>query len=292
MYFTALEQSHFMEYVDLVPGFGRKMGESVTIPLIAPISEPTSAVLTENSNIPETTFSLKKQVVTVVEYGQAVPFSGLIEELDHYDPQSWIQRRLVDQEKLTLDTAASVAFKATQIVAEPTGVAALNIDTGGSPTQTATANLNYFAVEQIRDYLFDTLLAPPYEGDDYMAIVRTLGLRGIKRDPLWQDWHQYKEPEAKASGEVGRIENVVFVETNHANALGTVPVSSPVLGQAVFFGAEAVALAEALTPELRASVPSDFGRQRAIAWYGILGFQILWSSNLRGEAKIVFVTSS
>jgi len=148
-----------------------------------------------------------------------------------------------------------------------------------------------FHVEEIADYMWDTLRVPKWSGDDYVAICRTLALRGIKRDPTWEEWKKYNTPEVKANGEVGRLEGVRFIQTNHNNALGKVGTSS-VLGECVFFGQDSVALAEVLTPELRAAIPQDFGRSKAVAWYGILAFGIIWDTSNAGEARIVRVTSA
>jgi hypothetical protein len=46
-----------------------------------------------------------------------------------------------------------------------------------------------------------------------------------------------------------------------------------------------------IDPELRAAIPGDFGRQKAVAWYGILDFGVIWDTANPGEAKIVHVTS-
>jgi hypothetical protein len=126
-----------------------------------------------------------------------------------------------------------------------------------------------------------------------MAIFRTLGMRGIKRDPAWEEWHKYTDPQAKYNNEIGKIENIRHLETNHANALGKKGTNS-VLGEGVVFGQDAVAMAEVLTPEIRAqvNVGHDFGRSNAAAWYGILEFGIIWDTANAGEARIVHVTSS
>ena len=148
-----------------------------------------------------------------------------------------------------------------------------------------------FHVEEVRDYLFDTLQTPPVEGDDYIAIFRTLGLRGLKRDPSWEEWHKYTDPQAKFNNEIGRIENVRHIETNHANALSKTGTGS-VLGEGIVFGADSVAMAEVATPELRAAMPDDFGRSKAVAWYGILEFGLIWDTANAGEARVVHVNSA
>lgn len=291
----AIAKTRFFEHVSIKPAFGKKMGESVTIPLVPALTEPSSAQLSENSNIPELPFNYKVQTVIVREFGQAVPYSGLLEELDHYDPEDWISQRLVDQQKLVLDASAATAFKSAAWVFTPTGAASVSTASNGSPGATATANINFFLIEQARDFLVGTLFAPGVKDEtDYIMISNTFGLRGIKRDPLFVGWAAYKDPERKWNGEVGKIEDMSFVESNHTTALTSTwtVAGANVLGEAVIFGREAVAFAEAVTPELRAGIPTDLGRQRLIGWYGVYGFQLLWTSALAGEAKVIHVASN
>ena len=291
LYMAALENTVFMDFVKPVDGYGRKMGETVTLTRIATISEPTSATLTEGNRIPEDTYSISTTSVTVVEIGRSVPFTSFAEDLTFFDLENGIQRRLRDQMGLTLDSKAAAAWKTAQVKYIPTGVSAGTFDTDGTASTSATANWNVYHVEEIRDYLFDTLQTPTWEGDDYIAIFRTLGLRGLKRDPAWEEWHKYTDPQAKYNNEIGRIENVRHIETNHANALGKVGTNS-VLGEGVVFGSDAVVMAEVLTPELRDEVKGDFGRARAVAWYGVLEFGLIWDTANAGQARVVHVTSS
>lgn len=293
LYMAALENAVFMDFVQGVDGYGRKKGDTVTLTRIATISEPTSPDLTEGERIPEDSYSISTTSITVTEIGRSVPFTSFAEDLTFFDLDNGIQRRLRDQMRLSLDTKAATAFKTAKIAYTPTGVAAGTFDTDGTTTTTATANWNVFHIEEVRDYLFDTLQTPPWQGDDYMAIFRTLGMRGIKRDPAWEEWHKYTDPQAKFNNEIGRIENVRHLETNHANALAKKGTSS-VLGEGVVFGQDAIAMAEVLTPEIRAqvNVGHDFGRSNAAAWYGILNFGIIWDTANAGEARIVHVDSA
>lgn len=288
---AALPGSVFMDHVRPIDSFGRKNGESVTLVRVANITEPTTAQLQEAIRIPEDDFALSTQTITVKELGRAVPYTSLALDLSEFDLENPIQKKLREQMRLVLDSMAAAAFKRTQVKYAITGATSNNITFNGTFGATSTANLAVWHIEEIRDLMYDTLNVPPYEGGDYMAIFRTRGLRGIKRDANWEKWHQYTDPTVKFNGEVGRIESVRFIETNHANALANVGTGS-VLGEGVVFGDEAVAMAEALPPELRAAVPSDFGRSKAVAWYGILDFDVIWNTGNAGEAKIVHVGSA
>lgn len=287
---ASVAKSVFMDHIRPVDGFGRKAGESVTLTRVAALTEPTSAALVEGVRIPEDDFTLSTRNITVAELGRSVPYTSLSTDLSEFDLENPIQRKLREQMGLTLDTMAAAAFKSTLIKYVPTGAATNNIAVNGTPGAAASANMNVFHVEEIRDYLFDTLFAPPAVDGDYIGIFRTLGLRGIKRDTAWADWHKYTDPQAKYNGEVGRIEGVRFIETNHSQAL--TKLNGGACGEGVVFGDDAVGMAEAMTPELRAAMPHDFGRAKAVAWYGILAFANIWNTGNPGEAKIVHVSST
>ena len=291
LYMAALENSVFMDFVKPVDGYGRKKGDTITLTRIASVAEPVSANLTEGERIPEDTYSITTTSVTVVEIGRSIPFTSFAEDLTFFDLENGIQRRLRDQMGLVLDTKAAAAFKTAQVKYQPTGLASATIVTNGTVDTSALANWNVFHVEEVRDYLFDTLQTPAWEGNDYIAIFRTLGLRGIKRDPAWEEWHKYTDPQAKFNNEIGRIENIRHIETNHDRALGKQGAGS-VLGEGVVFGSDAIVMAEVLTPQLRAEAKGDFGRALAVAWYGILEFGIIWDTGNAGQARIVHVTSS
>ena len=291
IYEATVEDSHFVAFARPVDGFGKKKGENVTLVRLAEIIEPTDGTIPETSRIPEDTFSLSTTSITVKEFGRSVPFTSLSEDLSEFDIENPIQMRLKEQQRRVLDTACATAFKTAKVKYIPTGPTSAVLDTDGTPSTTATANLNVFHVETISDELWDTYRVPRYAGDDYVCIARTLALRGIKRDAQWEAWKVYTTPEAKATGEVGRIEGCRFVQTNHNNAL-TKKGTGSVLGECVFFGQDAVALAEVQTPELRAAIPQDYGRSKGVAWYGILEFGIIWDTANAGEARIIHVTSA
>lgn len=289
LYMAAIEDTEFMDHVRPVEGFGRKKGESVTLTRIATIAEPDSADLAEGERIAEDEFALSTVAITVSEKGRAVPYTSLSDDLSFFNLENPIQSKLREQLKLSMDTAAAVAFRAAKIKYAPTGATANNIATNGTFGAAATVNMNMWHVEEIRDYLYDTLRAPKI-GDSYIGIFRSLGLRGIKRDSDFEEWHKYTSPTKKFNSEVGRLEEIRFIETNHDKALRKVGTSS-VLGEGVVFGADAVAMAEVLSPELRAAIPGDFGRAKAVAWYGIYAFGQIWDTGNAGEARVVHVGS-
>lgn len=290
LYQAAVAETVMVDHCRPVKGYGRKRGETVTLVRVSNMTEPTSATLSETDRIPEDTFDLSTKSVTVSEIGRAVPYTSLSEDLSAFDIENPIQKKLRQQMALYLDTLAATAFKTAQVKYVPTGVASATVTTNGTAGTSALANMNMYHCEEVRDYLYGTLQAPMI-GDSYVGIFCTLGLRGIKRDPAFEEWHKYTSPDVKYNSEVGRLESIRFIETNHSNAFTSAGTGS-VLGTGVVFGDDAVVMAEAMAPELRAAIPSDFGRSKAVAWYGILAFSIVWDTGNAGEARVVHVTST
>ena len=290
--YAAIVETKALQFVGPEPGYGKKKGESITITRISALTVPANGRLTENVQIPEDSLSITTAQITVSEWGRSVPYTSLSTDLSEFNIENIVQRALKDQMKVTLDNAVYTSFKTCQVKAELTGVSTINFDTGGAATQQAAANLNMYAVEQIRDYMYSTLVVPPYEGDDYIALVSTKAKRGIMQDPAWEPWHRYTDPEAKYNSEIGRMENCRFIEVNNTSGLSGSLGAGGVAGEALFFGADAVAMAVAEDPELRAKIPSDYGRSRGVAWYGILDFGLVWSTSNVGQARVVHFTST
>jgi len=290
---AAIAEAKFMQFVKPEPGYGKKMGESITVTRVSNVTVPTSDVLNENVRIPEDTISLSTQSLTVNEHGRAIPYNSLSLDLAHFDLANAIQSKLRDQLSLSLDNSAATAFKSGMIKAIPTGVAATTFDTDGTPSSAAVSNLNMYHIEQIRDYMYGTLNIRPFLGDDYMAIISYKAKRGIMNDPNWRDWQKYTDPSKKFNGEVGRVENIRFCEQNNTTALSASQGTGSVLGEGVFFGEDPVIMGVVQDPELRAKESEDFGRSKGVAWYGVYGFEQIWDDSANaGEARVIHLTSS
>lgn len=289
---AAIAQTKFMQFVKPEAGYGKKKGESITITRVSNIAVPSNARLSETQRISEDVLSISTVSITVTEWGRAVPYTSLSEDLSSFNIENAIQKALMDQMKLVMDSAACDAFQACKVKCIPNGIASAVFDTDGTASTTASVNLNVYHVEQIRDYMFSTLNVPPYEGDDYIGLISTKGKRGIMNDPAWETWQKYTDPKAKYNSEIGRLENIRFIEINNTSSLSGSLGSGGVLGECLVFGADAVVMAVAEDPELRAKIPDDYGRGKGVAWYGILEFGEVWNTANAGEARIVHVTSA
>jgi N4-gp56 family major capsid protein len=291
---AAIADTKFMQFVVPEAGYGKKKGESITITRVSNIAVPSNARLEEQTRIPEDEITMSTVAITVSEWGRAVPYTSLNQDLSKFDPSNIVQKELMKQMQLVMDSAAADAFTSSsvKVKAIPNGIASVVFDTDGVASTTATVNANVYHIEQIRDYMFSTLNVPAYEGDDYIGLCSTKFKRGIMSDPAFEEWHKYTDPQSKYNSEIGRMENIRFIETGNTAALSGSLGSGGVLGEAVVFGADAVVMAVAEDPQLRRGLPDDFGRKLSVAWYGLLEFGVVWDTANAGEARIVHVTSA
>jgi N4-gp56 family major capsid protein len=291
---AAVAESKFMQFVTPEPNYGRRRGESINIPRVKAVAVPTSVTLSEGTRIPTDTFVVNYRAVTVDEIGRSVQFTHKSELLAHFDLKDKIQAELMRQLKLALDIKAATAFKAGQIIYIPTSVSAGTFDTDGAASTTALVNLTVAHLKTIRDYMSDSLHVPGYGGGDrYIVLASTKACRGLKNDPEFLEWNKFGNADKFFKGQVGMIENCDVIEVNHTSALSNTKGSGSILGEAVFFGDDAVTMAEAEACELRAAIPADYGREQGCAWYGVLAFLNVWGDSANdGEARTILVSSA
>ena len=290
---AAIAETKVMQFVpEIEGGFGENMGESATMIRASNIDQPTSAVLEELLPIPEDDYSISTAQINLQEIGRKVKWTSRAAHRAPFDMPMVVQDKLKDQLSLVLDKLAIAAFTSCKIKAIPTGEAELTFDTDGTASTPATVNGNYYHVEQIRDYLYSTLNAPTFASDEYFSLASTKFLRGLKQTKEFEVWNRYTTPEMKATGEVGKIEGIRFIEVNNVNTLSASLGTNSVLGEAVFFGSDAVRMAAAVMPEIFREQPKDGGRLHCAGWYGDIGFGEVFPTANAGEARIVHVTSS
>lgn len=296
IYKAAIAECVFMDHVSSEP-FGTGMGQSVTIPGEANMTELASYSLSETMRVPEGTHTIDGKVVTVGEFGNSLTWSRLADDLSVFDLPASLKRALRKDMRLFLDGRACRAFKLSNLKYTPTGLTSASTATNGTAPTSATANMNLYHVKAIRDLLFDTYKAPMVDGS-YIGIFRTLGLTGIQDDPDFQQWHIYVNPESMFNSEVGRAHQTRFIETNHGGTtVGSVGLASgigtsSVLGEGVVFGEDAVCMIESAAPALIPGKPDDYGRINSIAWYTQCEFSLKTDSVSSGRPRVIHVTST
>jgi len=157
-----------------------------------------------------------------------------------------------------------------------------------------------FDVNAVRDVqeLLATLKVPKFGGDAYIGFITPHQARNLREDSAWVNANLYASPENILRGEVGRIENVRFVETTQCqvidagtndifadsvdtgnNVAGAAAPAGVDVHRAVVVGDYCLGIGETLPVELRDDGVTDFGREHSLAYYGIFGAGLIESSH-------------
>lgn len=244
--------------------------------------------LQENLAMPETNYTVGQQQLTVTELGNSVPYSGKLDNLSKQPVTEIIHKVLKNDAKKTLDGQAFNQFDLTPFKVQAAGgnsaTAIVSVTTGSIGV---TNNVAFRAAhtKAIVDLMKERNI-PPYQGDDYFAIGWPTTFRTLKND--LEALHQYVDQGFVMimNGEIGRYEGMRFVEqTNVAkggaedSATFTFRVADPwnnaLSDWIFFFGEDTVAEALVIPEEIRAKIPTDYGRSRGVAWYYLGGFGIV-----------------
>jgi len=276
----------FRQFVEVKSG-GANRGEKVLFDKISNITT-AGGTLTETDTIPSANFTIKQGTATITEYGNSIPYTGKLEDLSEFDPENAIQKVLRNDMAKVLDSAAAAQFAAGDLTYCCSTSTFGDFTTNGTFTLVATSNLNDYHVKNCVDYL-RKLNVPAYDSDgNYICIASVNALRGLRDDSNWIGAAEYGDPERLFKGEVGRYYSCRFIEeTNYlSNAKNTY------YGEAIMFGADAIMEVVAVPEEIRAKVPSDFGRSKALAWYYLGGFARIWDYSTDGEEHVLRIGSA
>ena len=261
-------------------------------------------VLTETSTVPTTNYTIAQGTGTVLELGNAVPYTGLLDNLSKHPVQEIINKVMKNDCKKALDLQAWAQFNSTPLVVAPaaatgtvgTSTSAVVLSTTGTTTQTNSVSMVRGHIKAIVDVMKERNI-PPYMGDEYFGIAWPTTWRSVKND--LEGVYQYRDEGFQMiyNGEIGKYEGVRFIEQTNVskgnyNGSGAYQTSSNFTAwvnglsdNAFFFGEDTVAEAIVVPEEMRGAIPSDYGRSKGIAWYYLGGFAI--TQTQAKQARIV-----
>lgn len=283
--YKAQTQQKFRQFVDMEAAAGTNRGNKVFFDKISNIST-SGGTLIETDTIPKNNYTITQGTLTITEYGNSIPFTAKVKTLADIQVPETIKTVLMNDMRVVLDSAAATQFMTNDYIATITNTATTTFGTAGLALATAGANMSDKNVRDIVDRM-KILLIPKREDDNYACVASTNSIRGL-----------YDFFEAKAEnttmdplyrGEVGRYYGCRFVE--ETNFLSNADGSNGLYGEACFFGADAVREGVAIPEEIRIGIPTDFGRDQAMAWYALLGFQQVWDFSSDGQTRIITVNS-
>lgn len=119
----------------------------------------------------------------------------------------------------------------------------------------------------------------PRLGETYVAFVHPHQSRKLRDDPEFIEVTKYAAPGNFMLGEIGRLNDVVFIETtqvrNRTADGNAVSATNRAIYDALVIGDNAFGHAISLPVELRDGGILDFGREHALAWYSIWGLGLI-----------------
>lgn len=282
----------FRQFVDVKEAIGKNRGNTWLYDKISNVATQ-GGTLVETNTIPQTNYTVLQGTGSITEYGNSVPYTGKLEVLGQFQIEPVTEQKLRDDMVKVLESACGSQYTATQFVAVASTTSSVVFSTNGTASATATANLTGSNCRQIVDFMKKKLV-PRFDGRNYVCIASVAALSGMHSDTGsggWVDVSKYTDSFAKNifAGEVGEYYTTRFVE--ETGFLSNVIGSGTTFGQSVFFGNDNVYEAVAIPEEIRVKVSVDFGRDQGLAWYALIGFQIVWNFTTDAEQHIVFVTS-
>jgi hypothetical protein len=227
--------------------------------------------------MPETNFTITQGTGTIYEFGNSVPYSGRLDDLSKHPVKEIIHKALKNDANKAFETEAYNQFAVTPLVANASGgnsTTAIAFSTGGSSANVSTVSMNKTHLKLVVDQMKERNI-PVYADGNYRAIGKPSEFRQLKDD--LESVHSYTSEGFGMilNGEVGRsYEGVRFFE------------QTAVSNSDIFiFGEDTVIEAIVCPPEIRGKVPTDFGRDKAVAWYALEGFSLVHT--VAANARIV-----
>lgn len=239
--------------------------------------------LTEGTQITTKTLATNTRQISVGEYGNAVAMSELLLQTSFRDV-------MADAAVLLGRDYATVVDSEERAVLETT---TQKVYGGRKASHDLLTTGDILDVRAIKDAveILSTKNIPKVNGDFYVCFCHPHQSRNLRDDSAWINAAQYGDPDRIFNGEIGKIEDVVFIETTDLTIIpkNTGPVTQNTnvdTYKGILFGAEAFAKAVSLPVEMRDNGIVDFGREHALAWYSIMGF-----GTLRDYTTVVIETS-
>lgn len=283
----------FRQFVDVKEAIGKQRGDTWLFDKAGNV-QTQGGTLVETNTIPETNFFTNQGTGHIYEYGNSIPFTQKLVNLAQFQLEPVTEQKLRDDMVKVLESACGTQYINTDYVAVQSASGNVVFTTNGTATATASVNLSGTNVRAIVDYMKKKLI-PKYDGRNYVCIASVNALSGMHSDTSTGGWVDVSKYTVQFStnifnGEVGNYYMTRFVE--ETGFLSNTAGSSNSSGQAVFFGSDIVYEAVAVPEEIRVKIPTDFGRDQGLAWYALIGFQLVWSYAVDAEQHLVYVTSA
>ena len=279
--FKAMPIMRFVQFAKVKTELGTQPG--LTIQMMTYNNLKKGGALTEGERMSPQSLSSTMKSITVGERGNAVAVSELALKTSFTDIMADATTLLSRDVALTLDTELrDTALSGANVIYGRKADEA-KIDSRADITKD-----NVLTVATIKDAveILATNNTPKFQGAYYICFVHPHQSRVLRDDPAWVEASKYGAPDQLFTGEIGRIDDVRFIETtlmcngavgedDPAYKADLVSSDGTKVYQAVLFGEDYYAYAVGLPVELRDNGVTDFGREHGLAWYAIWGTGLL-----------------
>lgn len=285
----AVEQMVFQQFANQVD---IKSGQSVTIPTVGRLAEPTSTLLNESTSIPIDKLSITAKTIEMQERGRAVHISRKAMNRSPIDLLAEHRDRISEQMALTMDKVLSEnGFQSGQLKYAPTGSATYNLGTSGSFGAAALSNINFWHLQKLRDLAYRTYFMPKMPNGKFSLVLSTAGIREIQNDP---QYIQINSPQNSGVFSQNKIQMSLFdidiYEDNHTLS-DTVGTNSDV-AEGVFIAKDAVWYAILQNPSVHYDASEDLGRFVKLGWYGDWNAGPTSDTATAGLARLIHIGST
>lgn len=285
---------------------GMHKGQSFTWDVVSNV-QTRGRTMQETNTMPETNFTIIQGTLTITEAGNSVPYSGKLEALAKQSVRRPVMKALRNDAAKVFDILAHAQFNATLLRYTPNGSATSGtyvLVTTGTATTTSTRVWDVGDSRAMADVMKERNI-PAYVADDYYAIAWPTTLRSLKN--YLETLFQYTERGIGMvmNGERGRYENTRYIEQTNIPKGGAVDATLwdpytdtaeawDTAGDWIFFcGEDTVAEAINTPEEIRAKIPTDYGRSKGVAWYYLGGFGIVhYSTTDPAQVRVLKVDSA
>ena len=269
---------------------GLKKGDTCVYTYYPDMSD-TGGELVENEPIPQGSVTPIRATYTLKEYGHAIPFTGLLEELSRLDPEDDFIVALINDMRKMENRLAFEQFDLTdwQVAFNST---ADEFVTNGTLTSASDEQLTFANLRFVVRNAMDQNI-PPFDGEQYVFVTGVTSMDALIFDNTVTTAVQQQAGSSALNGEVGSLAGCRLFRDNHQIDVvgGTSSGAGLLLDEGFLIGADAVQREIALAPELRGE-DSDFGRQASVAHYQIGSWHKILDQTTHSREHIIKVSSA
>jgi N4-gp56 family major capsid protein len=264
------------------------------------VDEAEGATLDEGVRMEPVSLSASQIQITVGEQGQALAVTELLLNASFDDVMASSSRLLGRHMAQSMDIQARNTLYKTAIPFAGGAAVPPNLVFGRKTLGSTRGSIAPYDAGNLGDATNPGYLSPatvkdaveilagqniPRLGDTYVCFVHPSQSRALRDWPEFIEVSKYAAPGNFMLGEIGRLYDVVFIETTQvAKNTGPADIDSSASGtqamnaesyNAIMIGDNAFGHAIALPVELRDGGVIDFGREHGLAWYAIWGFGMI-----------------